>query len=109
MWLLLIETVAAVDAKKMLLEAEPFNEMLAESHRFVGQHRHFHAGRAQLVQAFAHAWIERSRIEHVIAIVLEKVAQAALDLFLIAARQSAPHERGRSITDVGVYGFIGQV
>src|ERR1035437_6438232 len=43
-----------------------------------------------------------------VAIVFEKIAEAALDFFLRSVGQGAAHQHGRSISDVRVNGFVGQ-
>jgi hypothetical protein len=57
MRLLLLKTVAAVDAKKMAVEAESLYQMLAEAHGLVGEHSHLHVVGEQFVQRLTHARI----------------------------------------------------
>ncbi len=82
--------------------------MHAETHRLVGEHRQRNALAMQPVERFAHAGIERSRIEHVLAIIIQKELQGREMVVFIEIRQRALHQHGSAIADIRRDHFMGQ-
>lgn len=97
----LLETVAAIDAKEVGSQAQALDQRLAEAHRLVGQDGHRQAGVVQAIERFSHAWINVGVIEHVLAVVVQKVTQGALDIGFARIRaERAAHQDRRPAADV---------
>ena len=53
-------------------------------------------------RAFADAGIERRGVEHVLAIIIEKIAQSAGQLIFADAGKNAADQRGRAVADIRI-------
>ncbi len=104
---LLLEAVAPIDALEMGGETQTVDDGLDETYWLVGKHGHLDPGGVELVENVAHTGIERGVVEHMLAIIRQKILKRALDGFVrIRGPQRFADQHGRAVADVGVNKFI---
>src|ERR1019366_6465560 len=101
--LLEVETIAAVDLEKAIVDTQTIDDRLADANRLVGEHRHALARRVQPVERFIDAGVEGGVIQVVLAVVLEKKLERFLDLFFAGlVSQRAPDQQRRAVAHIRV-------
>ncbi len=91
----------------MSVEAELFDDRLADADRLVGEHGHRDAGGEEAVERLANAGVELGVVELVLAVVAEEEGQGLIDVLGGAEIAKRPlDQHGRAVADVLIDGLV---